>query len=244
MVSDHWNTANCIHRNLSSSLKCSARTSSISVKTHLKVFGKSQLQLVMSSVLRVQPYQGQEKSQVYWMTEVHRHTVSKHQRPYTDRASFSRWWTLQHHLWIAGSVKLHSNTCEVLRILWRDRAIIEFHGDDLEAGRLTLHRDMFIDIAKQGCLPKTLDFLKGEEGEQTLLPELTKLVRLDSLFLWPPAHQRGLSQACGTMGQWRLNHLAVLNCHKNITKSRNLDAIAVEFIRRRAARKNTFLLRR
>ena len=28
-------------------------------------------------------------------------------------------------------------------------SIVEFHGDDLDKGRLTLHRDMFIDKAKQ-----------------------------------------------------------------------------------------------
>ena len=62
---------------------------------------------------------------------------------------------------------------------------------------------------------------------------------LDSLFLWLLAHQRSFSglrrlktYLHATMGQGRLNHLAVLNCHINITRSCSLDAIADEFITR------------
>ena len=138
-------------------------------------------------------------------------------------------------------------------------SITEFHGDDLDEGRLTLHRDMFIDITKQrGVCIKTfrdaVDFLKGEHGEplRTLLPELTKLIRLGlSVPVTSCTSERSFSglrrlktYLRATMGQGRLNHLAVLNCHKNITRSRNLDAIADEFITRTAARRSTFLLRK
>ena len=138
-------------------------------------------------------------------------------------------------------------------------SIVEFHGDDLEAGRLTLHRDMFVDIAKQRgvCLKRfqdAVDLLKGEQGEplRTLLPELTKLVRLGlTVPVTSCTSERSFSglrrlktYLRATMGQGRLNHLAVLNCHKNITRSQNLHTIADEFIRRTAVRKNTFLLRR
>ncbi|KAL2080742.1 hypothetical protein ACEWY4_024535 [Coilia grayii] len=60
--------------------------------------------------------------------------------------------------------------------------IMQFYQDGLDASRLTLHRDMCMDIAKQKgvCLATfqdVVDFLKGDSGEnlRTLLPELTKL---------------------------------------------------------------------
>uniref|UniRef100_A0A3B4UMN1 HAT C-terminal dimerisation domain-containing protein n=1 Tax=Seriola dumerili TaxID=41447 RepID=A0A3B4UMN1_SERDU len=126
-------------------------------------------------------------------------------------------------------------------------SIVEFHGDDLDKGRLTLHRDMFIDIAKQRGV-----CLKTFQDSWTLLPELTKLIRLGlTVPVTSCTSERSFSglrrlktYLRATMGQGRLNHLAVLNCHKNITRSRHLDAIADDFITRTAVRKNTFLLRK
>lgn len=131
-------------------------------------------------------------------------------------------------------------------------SIAEFHGDDLDKGRLTLHRDMFTDIAKQRgvCLTTfryAVDFLKGQQGEplRTLLPELTKLIRLGlTVPVTSCTSERSFSglrrlktYLRSTMGQERLHHLAVLNCHKNIARSINLNAVADEFIRRTAVRK-------
>ncbi len=63
--------------------------------------------------------------------------------------------------------------------------IVQFHRDDLDETRLTLHHDMCMDIAKQrGVCQVTfqdvVDFLKGDQGEnlRTMLPEITKLVKL------------------------------------------------------------------
>uniref|UniRef100_A0A3B4UR12 TTF-type domain-containing protein n=1 Tax=Seriola dumerili TaxID=41447 RepID=A0A3B4UR12_SERDU len=113
-------------------------------------------------------------------------------------------------------------------------SIVEFHGDDLDKD--------------------AVDFLKGEQGEllRTLLPELTKLIRLGlTVPVTSCTSERSFSglrrlktYLRATMGQGRLNHLAVLNCHKNITRSRHLDAIADDFITHTAVRKNTFLLRK
>ena len=116
---------------------------------------------------------------------------------------------------------------------------------------------MFTDISKQrGVCVKTLrdavDFLKGEHDEplRTLLPELTKLIRLGlTVPVTSCTSERSFSglqrlktSLRATMGQVRLNHLVALNCHKNIIRSRSLDAIADEFITRTAARRNSFLL--
>ncbi|XP_053181589.1 uncharacterized protein LOC128364997 [Scomber japonicus] len=150
----HCNTANCIHRKLSSSLKCSARTSSISVKTDLKIFGKKTT--AAADVLGV------------------------------ESPALPRPRKIPRRLDNGGAPSQSFQSPEALYRQQFDQgdcgSIVEFHGDDLEAGRLTLHRDMFVDIAKQRgvCLKRfqdAVDLLKGEQGEplRTLLPELTKL---------------------------------------------------------------------
>lgn len=62
-----------------------------------------------------------------------------------------------------------------MRVKGDHESITEFHGDDLDKGRLTLHRNMFNDISKQGCVCLTtfcdaLDFLMGQQGRATQDP--------------------------------------------------------------------------
>ena len=45
-----------------------------------------------------------------------------------------------------------------------------------------------------------------------------------------------------TMGQARLNHLALLHCYKTRVKKLDLGVIANEFISRATVRRNTFLM--
>jgi len=139
------------------------------------------------------------------------------------------------------------------------KSIVQFHGDDLDEVRLTLHRDMCMDVAKRRgvCLATfqdVVDLLKGDQGEhlRTMLPEITKLVKLAlTVPVTSCSSERSFSglrrlktYLRSTMGQARLNHVAVLNCHKNVSRNRNLDVIADEFIKRTAARSNTFLVKK
>ncbi|KAK7925889.1 hypothetical protein WMY93_008199 [Mugilogobius chulae] len=127
------------------------------------------------------------------------------------------------------------------------KTITEFHGDDLDETRLKLHRDMCIDFARQqGIHLDTFDdvvsFLKCDQGKylRDMLPEMTKLIKL---ALTSPVTsctsersfsslRRLKSYLRSTMGQARLNHATLLNCHKTISRQQNLDDIANEFIRR------------
>ena len=135
--------------------------------------------------------------------------------------------------------------------------IMQFYKDDLDAGRLTLHHDMCVDIAKQRgvCLATfadVVDFLKGDSGEslRALLPEVTKLVKLVlTVPVTSCTSERSFSglrrlktYLRSTMGQARLNHVALLNCHKMLSRNLDLEKIANQFIKRTASRGNTFLI--
>ena len=137
--------------------------------------------------------------------------------------------------------------------------IMEFHQDDLDETGLTLHRDMCMDIAKQKGVSLTtfqdvVNFLKGDQGEylRTLLPEVTKLVKLAlTVPVTSCTSERSFSglrrlktYLRSTMGQARLNHVAILNYHKTLSRSRDLETIADQFIKRTATRGNTFLIKK
>lgn len=138
------------------------------------------------------------------------------------------------------------------------KTIMQFYHDDLDTSRLTLHRDMCVDIAKQRgvCLATfqdVVDFLKGDSGEslRVLLPEVTKLVKLAlTVPVTSCTSERSFSglrrlktYLRSTMGQARLNHVALLNCHKTLSRNLDLETIANQFIKRTASRGNTFLIK-
>jgi len=68
-------------------------------------------------------------------------------------------------------------------------SIVDFYKDDLDADRLRLHRDMFLDISRQrsatlASFRDALNVFRGSGAGQDaseLLPELAKLLDLDSI---------------------------------------------------------------
>lgn len=114
---------------------------------------------------------------------------------------------------------------------------------------------MFLDIAKQhsihlSTLQDIVDVFSGEKGKhlRELLPELTKLIKL---VLTVPVTSCTSERSFSTlrriktylrspMGQARLNHVAILQGHKHLTRKINLNMVANEFISRSASRRNTF----
>uniref|UniRef100_H3B1Z5 TTF-type domain-containing protein n=1 Tax=Latimeria chalumnae TaxID=7897 RepID=H3B1Z5_LATCH len=133
--------------------------------------------------------------------------------------------------------------------------ISNFYKNDIDKGKLQLHRDMFLDIAKQrsihlSTLQDVVDVFSGEKGKhlRELLPELTKLIKL--VLTVPVASctsgrsfsslRRIKTYLRSTMGQARLNHVAILHDHKHLARKINLNMVANEFIRQSASRRNTF----
>ena len=133
--------------------------------------------------------------------------------------------------------------------------IASFFKDDIDSDRLTLHRNMMVDILNSKVNTNSLDnfssvvqFLKCDNCASGMLPELTKLLRL---VLTVPVSictaersfwslRRLKSYLRSSMGQSRLNSIAILNCHRNITSTLDLNTIADQFIGRNELRRQTF----
>uniref|UniRef100_A0A147BCI9 Putative tick transposon n=1 Tax=Ixodes ricinus TaxID=34613 RepID=A0A147BCI9_IXORI len=134
--------------------------------------------------------------------------------------------------------------------------VTKFYGDDLEPGRLLLHRDMLIDIVKQHnpaplqTFHDVVQIFSGDKGQhlRNLLPEMAKLIKI-ALTIPVTSCTSERSFSClrrlktylrSTMGQTRLNHLALLHTHKELSRKINLNDVADEFISRSSVRMNTF----
>ncbi|KZS15310.1 Zinc finger MYM-type-like protein [Daphnia magna] len=120
----------------------------------------------------------------------------------------------------------------------------EFFRDDFEDyGRLTLHRNIFLDLAKAKNVTlvdfqSSLDFLKSvnEDISQSLTSIIPEFVKLMKIVLTMPVStctaERSFSCLCrlktylhSTMTQERLNHLAVLCCHSDLLENIDLDSL-------------------
>lgn len=125
---------------------------------------------------------------------------------------------------------------------------------DLNGRRLTEHRDMFMDLAKKrgvqlNTFQDVVDLLKGDQGKlfRTILPELTKLVKLtltvpvtfcSSEVIFQPQSINNIPVLHS--GQARLKHVAL---PKNMLQTLNMDIIANEFIKCTPSGRNTFLIK-
>jgi len=136
-------------------------------------------------------------------------------------------------------------------------SVVQFYKQDLNAERLQLHRDMFLDIARQRrakltCFGDALDVFRGSAQEaiklSQLLPEMSKLFCLAlTIPVTTCTSERSFSTLRrlktylrSTMVQERLNHVAILHVHKKLCDELNLDDIANDFIKRSSVRCNTF----
>lgn len=132
--------------------------------------------------------------------------------------------------------------------------VTKFYREDFDGDRLTLHRDMLLDIArtknkKLESLSEVIDFLV-ESGTMELIPEIWRFTRL--LLTIPVSSctaERAFSSLRrlktylrSTMGAKRLNNIAVLSVYKEMASEVDIDCVANEFISRTAVRRNTFSL--
>lgn len=131
--------------------------------------------------------------------------------------------------------------------------IVEFYKDDFEEEKLRLHRDMFIDIMKQRnvtitTLKDVVKFLKENLSISEMLSEFSKLIRI--LLTIPvtsctaersfSALRRLKTYLRSSMGQSRLNNIAILHVHRDVTGKIDLDELLNRYISRNAIRKSTF----
>jgi len=131
--------------------------------------------------------------------------------------------------------------------------ISDFYGSDLNVDRLDLHVSMFHDLMRQQgktvtSLGDIVDILKADATIRVLLPELTTAVRLIlTIPVTTCTAERSFSglrrlktYLRSTMSQSRLNHVAVLNVHRELLDKTDIDAVMNDFIDRCPVRRNTF----
>lgn len=108
-----------------------------------------------------------------------------------------------------------------------------------------------MSILQVNTFGDVVEVLKSDATLRTMLPELTKVVRL---VLTVPVTTCTAERAFSglrrlktylrsTMTQTRLNSMAVLNCHRAYLEDMDIDAIVDEFISKCTVRQNTFAVK-
>jgi len=130
-----------------------------------------------------------------------------------------------------------------------------FFGHDLNIGRLSLHLSMLGDIAKQrkinlSSMQDIRKLLMDDNTVCQLLPELYKCVKLlRTVPVTTASAERSFSALRrlktylrSTMGQKRLNNIALLNTHQSVLDNLDLRPLVNEFIQSNTVRRATFAL--
>lgn len=133
--------------------------------------------------------------------------------------------------------------------------ILHFYEGDIDSERLLLHREMFSQILKEANktvenISDIIEYFKKEPHLVQLLPEFVKflniVVTIPTSSATPERSFSGLRRLKtylrSTMGQQRLNSVAILHFHKDMAKDLNMDEVVNEFISRNSQRKNTFYM--
>ena len=135
--------------------------------------------------------------------------------------------------------------------------IAEFYKSDFNKDKLTLHRDMFLDICKSRKyeLKSIADIVDifNEPENACLTDLLTEFHTFLRIMLTIPvtsctsersfsALRRLKTYLRSTMTQNRLNDLAILHIHKDLSKNIDINSIANDFINVNNIRRNTFFI--
>lgn len=136
------------------------------------------------------------------------------------------------------------------------KCVIDAFGDDLNEARLQLHLSMLRDLCHYNiptpltvtCIGDVVKLLQKNDGWKDLFPEVVTFLRL---FLTLPVTtctaERSFS--ClrrlktflrSTMKQERLNHVAVLHCHRECAEAIDIENVCNTFVARNEMRSRTF----
>lgn len=133
-----------------------------------------------------------------------------------------------------------------------------YERENFDADRLTLHRNMIIDLMTQdaqkyGPPKSTADIVKYLRENLNVLELVSEMRKLIRIILTVPsstctcercfsALRRLKTYLRSTLLAERLNHLSILHVHRNITHKINIEALMDEFILKNNYRKTTFAL--
>lgn len=134
-------------------------------------------------------------------------------------------------------------------------AFHEYCSKDIDVKRLNLHCSMLRDILKRDrkilkSMSMVKEYLVENKSDAIMLNEIVKLVKLYyvvpvtsctaersfSLLRWLKTSLRT------TMGQARLNHVAILNIHKEYVDELDIKLLVNEFIKKNNQRSQVFAL--
>lgn len=136
------------------------------------------------------------------------------------------------------------------------KCIIDAFGNDLNEPRLQLHLNMLGDLCRSNipsprtvtCIGDVIELLQKNDCWRDMLPEVVEFLRL---FLTLPVTtctaERSFS--ClrrlktflrSTMNQERLNHVAVLHCHRERTEAVDITSVCNTFIAKNEMRSRVF----
>ncbi|KAJ4444449.1 hypothetical protein ANN_06241 [Periplaneta americana] len=134
-----------------------------------------------------------------------------------------------------------------------------FNGDDLDKEKLLLHGDMLLDIVRSKLHPITdfqtvFDLLRKEAFLRDMLPERVKFMRLLTIpadLASRTSHASGQknqgfrlkSYTMSTMGQQRMNEVAIIHSHREEALHLDLDEIANELVTRNEIPRQTFAMK-
>ena len=132
---------------------------------------------------------------------------------------------------------------------------IKHYREDINAPRLKLHRDMFLDKAAADNevledFQSIVAFLSKNATFRNIITEVSSLVRIIlTLPVSSCSAERSFSglrrlktYLRSRMTQERLNAIALMNTHKDILSCLDIDNLVDNFISKSSVRKNTFML--
>lgn len=133
--------------------------------------------------------------------------------------------------------------------------IQEFFCSDLDHTRLLLHLTMLNDVAKQrnvslSSMNDVKKFIVEDKGVKDLLPEVTRCLKLlRTVPVTTATAERSFSSLRrlksylrSTMGQERLNYVAILNCHQEVLDRLDIRPLVNEFVNKNNIRKASIAL--
>ena len=133
--------------------------------------------------------------------------------------------------------------------------IVQHYREDVNGPRLKLHRDMLVDKASADGeilddFESVVVFLTKNATFRGIITEVSSLIRIVlSLPVSSCSAERSFSglrrlktYLRSRMTQERLNAVALMNTHKDILDSLDIDSLVNDFISKTSVRKNSFML--
>lgn len=157
------------------------------------------------------------------------------------------------------NVMVHFKEMEsFLTLKTKDCSYVEsFYMDDFDPERLTLHRNMMLDICKSknfiiDSVEDLVKFFSTNENKHVgeMIPEVVKLIKIAlTIPVSTCTAERSFSALRrlktylrSTLTQVKLNDTSIVHIHKETAKALDIETVANSFIKKSTVRRNTFFM--